>query len=120
MTEPALHPAGHSNRNRTKRATEVLIVEPRMPRREPLGEWLVFGARSLAAHRTARRVDDMRDDSALCRASLGTRPALDERDDCLVDLHRRSEVALMHPKLLPAEADHDVPVPRQLTMRDAP
>ena len=120
VTEAALHAARHANRNGFQLAAKVFVVEARMPRRESLSEWLVFGACSLAAHRTTGRVDNVRDDPPLCGASFGARSAFHKRNDRLMDLHRRREVALVDSKHVAAEADHDVSVPRQLTVRDSP
>jgi hypothetical protein len=119
VTEAALHSARDANRNRTKGASEMLIVESCMPGRKSLGDWLILGSRSLAAHGTARRVDNVRDDAPLCSAPFGSRSSFDKRDDGLMHLDRCAEVALVDAQLAAAEAHHDVPVPRQLTPRDA-
>ena len=121
VSEPALHPSRDPHGDCAERSAKVLVVESRMPRRQSLGEWLIVRLRSFAPQwaTTCRRVDDVCHDSSLRGSTLGTCPSFHERDDRLVHLQWRAEVAFMNTQLAPAEADHDVAILRQLAMLDS-
>src|SRR5262245_11108670 len=96
----------------------MLGVVAGVPIGELRGEWLVFGTGLFAPHRFLRRVDHVRDDPASRRLTVLAGAGFDERDDRLMNIGRRRQIPLVHPKLGAAEADHHVPVFCEPTARN--